>query len=85
MIKLKIKSNKFFIRGNEVETKTFNNVNELFSYLYSRFQDYYSYNRLFWENDAKKWFSREVGFSDDDTLYYFGDDFRIKLISKGRA
>ena len=30
MIKLKIKSNKFFIRGNEVETKTFNKVNELF-------------------------------------------------------
>ena len=85
MIKLKITSNKSFIRGDEVETKLFNNVNELFNYLYSRFQDYYPFNRLYWENIAKEWFGREVGFSDNDTHYYFGDDFRIKLINKERA
>tara|TARA_R110001599_G_scaffold120495_1_gene291560 strand:+ start:318 stop:569 length:252 start_codon:yes stop_codon:yes gene_type:complete len=81
MKKLKITSNKSFIRGSKVETKSFNNVNELFTYLYSRFAEYYPYNRLYWENISKEWFAKEVGFSDDDTHYFFGDDFRIQLIS----
>jgi len=86
MIKLKIKSNKAYIRGDRREIKSFNNVNELFTYLYSRFEDYYPYNRTYWETIAKEWFAREVGFSDDDTVFYFGDEFNIKLINKtGRA
>jgi len=81
MLKVKITSNKSFIRGSEVETKSFNNVNEFFTYLYSRFEEYYPYNRFYWETIAKEWFKKKIGFSDDDTHYFFGDDFRIKLIS----
>jgi len=67
-----------FLNGEKV-IKSFHNIKELTDYFMSEFSRWYTYNRFYWETAAKEWFSYEQGSCDDDTIYYFGNDFAIKL------
>jgi len=84
MIKLEIKrkDDKVCYLNGQQETLSFKNPTELTNYFMKEFSAWFPYNKLYWETDAKNWFNRKIGFSDDNTLYYFGGDFSIKLLEE---
>ena len=84
MIKLEIKrkDDKVCYLNGQQETLSFKNPTELTNYFMKEFSAWFPYNKLYWETDAKNWFDRKIGFSDDNTLYYFGGDFSIKLLEE---
>ena len=63
----------------QLEIKSFKNANELTEYFMNEFADHYDLSPSWWETEAKKWFDKDSVFSDDDTIYYFGNHFTIKL------
>ena len=63
----------------QLEIKSFKNANELTKYFMNEFADHYDLSPSWWETEAKKWFDKDSVFSDDDTIYYFGNHFTIKL------
>jgi hypothetical protein len=81
-LEIKRKDNSVCYLNGEQETLSFKNPTELTNYFMKEFSAWFSYNKLFWEINAKEWFDRKIGFSDDNTLYYFGGEFSIKLLKE---
>ena len=85
MIKLKIKRSKdyrtSYLNGKE-EILSFANPTKLTNYFMREFASWKLYNKLYWETEAKNWFDTKIGFSDDNTMYYFGGEFSIKLLKE---
>ena len=83
MITLQIKRSEdyrtSYLNGKE-EILSFKNPTELTNYFMREFAAWKPYNKLYWEIQSQEWFEKEIGFSDDNTLYYFGGEFTIKLL-----
>ena len=85
MITLKIKRSKdyrtSYLNGKE-EILSFEDSTKLTNYFMREFASWKPYNKLYWEFEAEKWFDTKFGDYDDDTLYYFGGEFSIKLLEE---
>ena len=85
MITLKIKRSKdyrtSYLNGKE-EILSFEDSTKLTNYFMREFASWKPYNKLYWETEAKDWFDKKLGFSDDNTSYYFGGEFSIKLLKE---
>jgi len=81
-LEIKRKDNSHCYLNGEQETLSFKNPTELTNYFMKEFSAWFPYNRLYWETDAKEWFDKKIGWSDDDTMYYFGGEFTIKLLKE---
>jgi len=83
MLNLIITKNADFLTGEKKVKKTFTTIKSLKNYFINNFYNFYSYNQYYWNLESTKWFSKKIGFSDDNTIYYFGSksdcDFLIKL------
>lgn len=81
-LEIKRKNDRVCYLNGEQETLSFKNPTELTNYFMKEFSAWFPYNRLYWETDAKDWFNKKIGFSDDNTSYYFGGEFSIKLLKE---
>jgi len=79
-LQIKRKDNSHCYLNGENEILSFKNPTELTNYFMREFAAWKPYNKLYWELDAKEWFDKKIGWSDDDTMYYFGGEFTIKLL-----
>ena len=80
-LQIKRKDNSHCYLNGENEILSFKNPTELTNYFMKEFSAWKPYNKLYWEIDAKEWFDKKIGWSDDDTMYYFGGEFTIKLLA----
>jgi hypothetical protein len=81
-LQIKRKDDRACYLNGEQETLSFKNPTELTNYFMKEFSAWFPYNRLYWETDAKDWFNKKIGFSDDSTSYYFGGEFSITLLKE---
>lgn len=79
-LQIKRKDNSHCYLNGENEILSFKNPTELTNYFMREFAAWKPYNKLYWELDAKEWFDKKIGWSNDDTMYYFGGEFTIKLL-----